>query len=760
MENTPVNVNFGEAPIKEPDSKEKSKGKKAKTFSQKLGVEAILSNVLSRGGEEKPRKNPLRRKPKAKNAPQPTKLETSESLAQQSSQVETKKTGEKNVAKAPLGTESKFAEEAKLKPDEKSDSEPVLEADQVKAEIPTIDETKTEVKDAEKPEVTDKPGEESHVEEESDIPFLPNADDAWDSINPPKLTVEGGQISTADKLEEEVERPGKQPDKTPNKAVEEYPVRDLELVEAETALKFSDSLVADGNIHELPQIESAAYQHLEPESETLIIEHELESADFDYEIQEYTKTDLQFIPGISEQTTSSPAVEAEYAYAGGGNNEPPLPLEYFEQPAEVPEPDRAALTAENSQTQASYRERIRERAKVVPIEAILASEEATSVTAAPETQIVEKRERASSRSRSDKVLGWVGQKRLEREVHRSHRQQKKQIKEFAHQEKKSDEKLHRQLVEQKTMSSRHQSKLSKQIEKMTNLISRPNREADTPRPRIRYHVVERERELIRERQSARLQKQAMQEAEQVTRQTPTLVERPTSPLATFDLLPKLEEAQYQDEVEAAPEEPAGALNLTQILEAAGYSEPARVAIERQLNSQTRLEVADALKPIVGAEKAAELKKEEVLVPIKSAVAETAVERVLHIPPEHRLQKSAWHSIEVDKSGRAVENPVFAYGHEFMQEQRQEARSYKAPLTAMQTGLLAIRDASNAVSMSFSPQLTPQAATVPQMPAISIEDTVREPKQPRGLPMNLEENIGLLVAVAIVLLSIVGLLLAH
>jgi hypothetical protein len=45
---------------------------------------------------------------------------------------------------------------------------------------------------------------------------------------------------------------------------------------------------------------------------------------------------------------------------------------------------------------------------------------------------------------------------------------------------------------------------------------------------------------------------------------------------------------------------------------------------------------------------------------------------LDIPPDHRLESSAWHTIEVDsRTGKPVENPTFQYGHEYYRERAQE-----------------------------------------------------------------------------------------
>ena len=45
---------------------------------------------------------------------------------------------------------------------------------------------------------------------------------------------------------------------------------------------------------------------------------------------------------------------------------------------------------------------------------------------------------------------------------------------------------------------------------------------------------------------------------------------------------------------------------------------------------------------------------------------------VELPPDRRVETSAWHRIEVDKrTGKAVENPTLAYGEEFQREQHQE-----------------------------------------------------------------------------------------
>lgn len=45
---------------------------------------------------------------------------------------------------------------------------------------------------------------------------------------------------------------------------------------------------------------------------------------------------------------------------------------------------------------------------------------------------------------------------------------------------------------------------------------------------------------------------------------------------------------------------------------------------------------------------------------------------LAVPEGHHIEQSAWHSIEVDEQGRAVEDGAIAYGHEYYEERRHES----------------------------------------------------------------------------------------
>lgn len=67
-----------------------------------------------------------------------------------------------------------------------------------------------------------------------------------------------------------------------------------------------------------------------------------------------------------------------------------------------------------------------------------------------------------------------------------------------------------------------------------------------------------------------------------------------------------------------------------------------------------------------------LPKPEKLLPKSPERGKLETPEQLTIPADHRLETSAWHSIEVDsKTGKAVEKPTFEYGQEYHHERAQE-----------------------------------------------------------------------------------------
>jgi hypothetical protein len=104
---------------------------------------------------------------------------------------------------------------------------------------------------------------------------------------------------------------------------------------------------------------------------------------------------------------------------------------------------------------------------------------------------------------------------------------------------------------------------------------------------------------------------------------------------------------------------------------------------------------------------------------------------LVVAPEHRLQTSSWHSIEVDvQTGRAVENPAFQYGHEYYREQAQENALGLPPAqdTLEQRTPAQSHDGSTSIA-SFGGSSLPPMYTVPRATPTSLP-VVQAPVQPQ------------------------------
>ncbi len=116
---------------------------------------------------------------------------------------------------------------------------------------------------------------------------------------------------------------------------------------------------------------------------------------------------------------------------------------------------------------------------------------------------------------------------------------------------------------------------------------------------------------------------------------------------------------------------------------------------------------------------------------------------LAVAPEHRLQTSAWHTIEVDaRTGRAVEKPVFEYGHEYYREQAQEnalglppaqdTSEQKPPTTAP----VAAHDTPSSTAVFGGSSLPPMYNNTPSQPVPqATKPTSTSPKPVQPQPTN-------------------------
>ena len=59
-------------------------------------------------------------------------------------------------------------------------------------------------------------------------------------------------------------------------------------------------------------------------------------------------------------------------------------------------------------------------------------------------------------------------------------------------------------------------------------------------------------------------------------------------------------------------------------------------------------------------------------PVESKPDQTEAEQELKVPEGHRVERSAWHAVEVDSRGHAVEDSVIEYGSEYYKERAKES----------------------------------------------------------------------------------------
>jgi hypothetical protein len=123
--------------------------------------------------------------------------------------------------------------------------------------------------------------------------------------------------------------------------------------------------------------------------------------------------------------------------------------------------------------------------------------------------------------------------------------------------------------------------------------------------------------------------------------------------------------------------------------------------------------------------------------------EAGPEEQLAVAPEHTVQTSAWHSIEVDaRTGKAVENPAFQYGREYYHERAQE--NVPVDQRGAAAGEVAVIAATNAQIVAPGsaslPPVIPNASM--QGPPSSVQPTATKramppsggPRQPAPAPI--------------------------
>lgn len=127
---------------------------------------------------------------------------------------------------------------------------------------------------------------------------------------------------------------------------------------------------------------------------------------------------------------------------------------------------------------------------------------------------------------------------------------------------------------------------------------------------------------------------------------------------------------------------------------------------------------------------------------------------MRLPPEHRLERSAWHSIEVDKNtGRAVEQPTaLDYGEAFKREQRQEALARSEPDDrTVASGQLAVGTITD-LGSQLSGSKSDNGSEIKQKPspANAVESTIR-----MGRDMATSNSFWLWLILGIIIIAIIA-----
>jgi|GEM_PF-4005273 hypothetical protein len=158
----------------------------------------------------------------------------------------------------------------------------------------------------------------------------------------------------------------------------------------------------------------------------------------------------------------------------------------------------------------------------------------------------------------------------------------------------------------------------------------------------------------------------------------------------------------------------------------------------------------------------ELKKtQERLTQQTTEVRPSAEELLAAMPKDHRIERSAWHNIEVDKHGRAVQESAIEYGHEYYKERTHEiSPSQHVDVAAGEVALVAAA-LSEAEDRSQAATSVAQALSVVNAPQQSQPHSLRDNAQtvlktvttPPSSPFATLVWFGVLVVIAVVIFAV-------
>lgn len=132
-------------------------------------------------------------------------------------------------------------------------------------------------------------------------------------------------------------------------------------------------------------------------------------------------------------------------------------------------------------------------------------------------------------------------------------------------------------------------------------------------------------------------------------------------------------------------------------------------------------------------------------------AAEAQDEPLEVAEGAHVEMSSWHRIEVDnKTGRAVENPATAYGHEFEVEHRQETRGGDTDA--------GLQSAAQAVHFGSGQTQSTQASSMPADTQLGAQNASSKARNPTEETQKIsQDSSGPIVGLSIALVVAIGLL---
>lgn len=172
------------------------------------------------------------------------------------------------------------------------------------------------------------------------------------------------------------------------------------------------------------------------------------------------------------------------------------------------------------------------------------------------------------------------------------------------------------------------------------------------------------------------------------------------------------------------------LELARKQEAARYERKAEAKQEMATIARAQMSEAEAIKRAQEVTHSAQEQEREKAALIERLNAQAAHQEQLEaenmlLNAENHIEESAWHSIEVDKAGHAVQDTNIEYGHEYYQERGHESGPKDVVTRDSVTGAAALTAATMTQSSQGAQQQGSTAPPMVGMPTQSASSTAYE-----------------------------------